>query len=618
MSNMIKYMNKYLKRNGFRKNDEIKTSVDNTQKLSLKDLLDRTNARKRNPEGEDDGANTVDVYIEEIDDEEEKKKKVDKPKDSTDEDSTSEDSTSEGTSEDTSEGTSDSESDETLMSFRESGTHAEMESIHDIPFEIMDYILAGSPFTSQPRKKQFIDDSEEDDKNRGRIPVNDPSCDIDVLRFVQQFNPDVEFIQATDNTYITSGNSIVETNNGEHVIYVYENEVYDVKDWQRSTNNDTLFIAIIGAVRIHVKKYTEERGITIGSIESSSENTYTSEFDFIMKLLEQIRDTKGSDTCDKLIIISKHYFGRGEEWFRYADDDSATTDDTDKSTRINESVKQTLLIYIHGMKPYGRRFGMEVSHELACACMNRGMKFEYYVRRTNNPIDEWKYFIDWLLVFVELTSENEINMKSSPLEKYTPIEPFKQVVLVGHSYGAVFAKYFASKLGERICPLVLSLDGSDLKEYCSYIAYDIYKLKGEIVYGEYDAKCKKKSLVKLIDEYDNSESSKHGIEIHAKGFYKYMKLGFDSEPKCKLIFRLSYDAAKESQSANEVVVNHIPDEEKRFHNHGDIDSGCVKCFTIHYANQYYHSLHMFKPVAKIIYDMIEYVVINGEANPENE
>jgi hypothetical protein len=49
---------------------------------------------------------------------------------------------------------------------------------------------------------------------------------------------------------------------------------------------------------------------------------------------------------------------------------------------------------------------------------------------------------------------------------------YKKFCLIGHSFGAVFAKYFGNKLNI----LTITLDGSNLNETCEFIAYDLLKI----------------------------------------------------------------------------------------------------------------------------------------------
>ena len=55
---------------------------------------------------------------------------------------------------------------------------------------------------------------------------------------------------------------------------------------------------------------------------------------------------------------------------------------------------------------------------------------------------------------------------------------YKKFCLIGHSFGAVFAKYFGHKLSNenKSNIFTITLDGSNLVETCEYIAYDLLKI----------------------------------------------------------------------------------------------------------------------------------------------
>ena len=50
---------------------------------------------------------------------------------------------------------------------------------------------------------------------------------------------------------------------------------------------------------------------------------------------------------------------------------------------------------------------------------------------------------------------------------------YNKFIIIGHSYGAVYAKYFSANIPGSV---YVSLDGSDLKETCAYIAYDLLNI----------------------------------------------------------------------------------------------------------------------------------------------
>ena len=75
-----------------------------------------------------------------------------------------------------------------------------------------------------------------------------------------------------------------------------------------------------------------------------------------------------------------------------------------------------------------------------------------YQRRSTDLDEEFSYFKK----FIDIFKKN-----------------YTHFVIIGHSYGAVYAKYFCANLPNS---LYVSLDGSDLKETCEYVAYDLLEL----------------------------------------------------------------------------------------------------------------------------------------------
>ena len=128
----------------------------------------------------------------------------------------------------------------------------------------------------------------------------------------------------------------------------------------------------------------------------------------------------------------------------------------------------TCYIYIPGLNPYGTLYSTTVCNEM------RKIKqqdfFIYYrlrrakanfARTQTNLDEEFKNFNKFYQI---LTME------------------YKKFCLIGHSYGAVFAKYFGHKLilhdkvGNKLNIFTITLDGSNLVETCEYIAYDLLKI----------------------------------------------------------------------------------------------------------------------------------------------
>ena len=108
-------------------------------------------------------------------------------------------------------------------------------------------------------------------------------------------------------------------------------------------------------------------------------------------------------------------------------------------------------IYITGLDPIGTLYSTTVCNEMRKI---KEQRFYIYYRSQTNIFDEFKVFNK----FIQRLKNN-----------------YDKFYIIGHSYGAIFAKYFAHKLKNNNVVSV-SLDGSDLIETCEFIAYDILKL----------------------------------------------------------------------------------------------------------------------------------------------
>ena len=108
----------------------------------------------------------------------------------------------------------------------------------------------------------------------------------------------------------------------------------------------------------------------------------------------------------------------------------------------------TCYIYIPRLNPYGTLYSTTICNEMRKI---KQQHFFIYYRTQTNLSDEFKNFNK----FYQMLS----------LE-------YKKFCLIGHSFGAVFAKYFGNKLNI----LTITLDGSNLNETCEYIAYDLLKI----------------------------------------------------------------------------------------------------------------------------------------------
>lgn len=127
--------------------------------------------------------------------------------------------------------------------------------------------------------------------------------DEDIIDWVKRMNPSLEF------GYYKLNCSMYEMNanlNGRitiircrgHMWTIYANngilENYDTSRWQNTANNCTLYAGIVAIIRPLVDGSREMR-----------------------ELMLRINDKEGTESCERVAKISKYYFGRGEEWFKF-------------------------------------------------------------------------------------------------------------------------------------------------------------------------------------------------------------------------------------------------------------------------------------------------------------
>lgn len=155
--------------------------------------------------------------------------------------------------------------------------------------EIVKFINDGEPLTSPPILTEFVEKYPK--QNAGLLGE-------DIFKFVQEFNKDVSLLY--DDNYVCNTNGLLfYVMNGSHMFYVYRNvkdntiEKWDPSTWQCTTNNCTLYAGLCAIIRPLVS------------------------FADMKAILLKITDKKDSDGARLLGIISKHFFNRGEELFRY-------------------------------------------------------------------------------------------------------------------------------------------------------------------------------------------------------------------------------------------------------------------------------------------------------------
>ena len=225
--------------------------------------------------------------------------------------------------------------------------------------------------------------------------------------------------------------------------------------------------------------------------------------------------------------------------------------------------RKSLYVYIPGLYPYGLLYTPQVAGALLTI---KGKDAIIYQRRSTDLKEELKYFKSFIEIFKKTHSH---------------------FIIIGHSYGAVYAKYFAAHLPNS---LYVSLDGSDLKETSMYIAYDLLGIDRSIPInysGEYPT-CNGVNLIKewfaptvkaTINDY-----GKNILEVSWQEWIRNTKLINAIHPTKSLIFTY-YPNTKEPSKASIVKRNSI--------------------YEVHYGKNYSHSLHMDLAVCSAILKIID-------------
>lgn len=320
------------------------------------------------------------------------------------------------------------------------------------------------------------------------------------------------------------------------VQYVHDNiiETYDSAKWQSTTNNCTLYAALVLVIRPHVTNMTE-----------------------MMELLKMIQDKPHTESCNKLAKISEYYFGRGIEWFRYSN-----------KLRIplgpKENTNKTLWVYFHGLNPQGALHAYSITEEFRKI---KGNDFQIYFRSENTPYKEFNNFCKWFMI-----QHNKYN----------------KFIFVGHSYGSLFANYFAQSIIEKSPNwkdniTSVSLDGSDLVETMEYVAYELLKLNrsNKIEYGVSFATCDSHNL--------------------PKEWYNMIKNPIIENTYIDW-YESAYICSKFSLNHKHIMFSYYDNKENP--NQLNIINKGENIFEIHYLKEYSHSMHKLPEVAKEIIKII--------------
>lgn len=295
----------------------------------------------------------------------------------------------------------------------------------------------------------------------------------------------------------------------------------------------------------------------------------------MFEVLKLVEDTEGSESCERLVAISKYYFDRGVDMFRWRFSRTFPP-----LLKVKHEYQKTLYVFFHGMNPYGALYCESNTRHFK---QMKGRDFRLYNRSINEPRKELYYFINWLNI-----------MK----RHYT------KFVLIGHSYGSTFANHFAQHMVENDDEMTdknvisVSLDGSELVDTCEYAAYECLGIdrSHKIEYLEHTATCDGRDIVgewnKQQQELFEKEFGVDLIECNAIEWYRSAKACHDFKLNHHHI-RFWYEPNKDEPG--KVKVKH--DKTKT-----------PDLYEIQYGNGYDHALHTNEPVSKAIIDIIDGII----------
>lgn len=159
--------------------------------------------------------------------------------------------------------------------------------VHEM--EIINFIKGKGELFSEPVMKEFV--QKYPNQHNGILGW-------DAVKFVLKYHSDIDY--AEDECRIISARGVLMyVYNGQHMFYLYNDhergilEKWDPSEWQCTTNNCTLYAALVAIIR-PLKSFNKTR-----------------------KLIRMIIDTPNSEGAMRLAQISKHFFGRGYDLFEY-------------------------------------------------------------------------------------------------------------------------------------------------------------------------------------------------------------------------------------------------------------------------------------------------------------
>ena len=387
----------------------------------------------------------------------------------------------------------------------------------------------------------------------------------DILEWVRKMNPKVKFDEFDMRTTIMEINTKQVGNpykvfkyNKTHMSVMYYNgktiETYETALWQHTANNCSLYTGLVLILRSLVK-----------------------DMDEMFDILRLVEDIEGSESCRRLAAISKYYFDRGIDMFRFRFGKIPPS-----ILNVNHEYTKTLYVFFHGLNPYGALYCESNTRHFK---QMKGRDFRLYNRSLNEPRKELYYFIDWLNI-----------MK----RHYT------KFVLIGHSYGSVFANYFAQYMIDNDVELnadnviSISLDGSELIDTCEYVAYEVLAIdrSNKIEYLQHTAMCAGRDIIEEWNKRQQKQfEEEFGVDIiecNAIQWYRSVKACNDLQLNHR---HVRFWFAPNSEAPNIVSVKRGSDK-----------SNDMNLYEIQYGKTYDHALFTNEPVSKAIMDIIDNLI----------
>ena len=223
------------------------------------------------------------------------------------------------------------------------------------------------------------------------------------------------------------------------------------------------------------------------------------------------------------------------------------------SSPVFKDPKDALFIFIPGMNPQTNSFLDKQIKELLIVCKEKHWEFLYWIRTSVKPEEDYNKFKPWL---------EQVRMSRVRST---------EIIISGHCFGAIFAKYFASQTPKSIC---ITFDGED-----PYYRIEKYK---SILSSR--GLLKSEEPLQLIHDYWNRR-----MEATPEEEWHAMQVGKECEDK---IYR-RYDFYFQEGIEGDEYTYHIR----------KTDDPCV--YFLHYGEKPYHMLFTKQEAFRLMIEKID-------------